>query len=257
MVWVMLGRFSARRPSTRAVRVTTCPSAASTLGEAAAIRRVASSTWPTADSITGRTASLVARMPAVVSSTDPTICRTFGPGDVDQLADLADRVAQVAPLDRPEPDLLQDRVEHRGLDPLDDLPRGQRRLRLADREDVDPGLPGQARLDRDPGVGLEPVGQVVGHRQADPGPEDPVDLGQGDADHPPRLDPGDPDLGSRRGCPGRRGSRRRSGGGAVRNPGPPPASAEQAHQGRHRQDDHQADADLASRGSSTHRGSLP
>ena len=42
---------------------------------------------------------------------------------VDRLADLGDRVAQVAPLDRPEPDLLEDRVEERRLDPLDHLAR--------------------------------------------------------------------------------------------------------------------------------------
>ena len=58
-------------------------------------------------------------------------------------------------------------------------------------------LPGQARLDRDPGVLLEPDGQVGRDRQSDPGPERPVDLGQGHGDHPARLDPGDPDLAAR------------------------------------------------------------
>ena len=195
IVSLMLGRFSARRPSTRAVRETTWLSAASTLGEAAAIRRVASSTWPTADSTTGRTASLVSLRPATVSWTDPTIWRTLGAA-----ASTVSRTSPImwlmlAPLDRPEPDLFQDRVEHAWS-----RPPGAPCPAPAARVD----WPVERMLTRDWPVRLdwiairasclEPDGQVGRDRQADPGPEDPVDLGQGDGDDPARLDPGDPDL---------------------------------------------------------------
>ncbi len=140
--------------------------------------------------------------------------------------------------------------------PWTTLPGDERHARLADREDVDPRLPGQARLDRDPGILLEPVRQVGRDGQADPGPEDAVDLGQGDVDHPARLDPGDPDRAPR--ADALAVAEVDVDLAAVRQEARPAAGqAEQAHQGRQRQDDHQADADLASRGSSIHRDSLP
>jgi len=75
---------------------------------------------------------------------------------VDGLPDLGDGVAQVAPLDGAQTHLLHDRVEHRGLDALQQLAPGQWHVRAAGRDDVDDRLARQTRLDGDLGVDLQP-----------------------------------------------------------------------------------------------------
>ena len=80
-------------------------------------RRVRSSTWPTVDSTAGRTASLISRKLVDVSWSEASNCRSRGPTESTVWRDLGDHVADVVALDRPQPDLLDDRVEERGLHP--------------------------------------------------------------------------------------------------------------------------------------------
>ena len=216
--------------------------AASIFGAAAPIRRVRSSMCPAVASTAGRTVSAdvaEARRRSPASRRGSAGPR---PGGVDRLADLGDRVAEVAPLDRPEPDLLQDRVEEGRLDPLDDLAGDQRHGRAARRDDVDAALAGQARLDRDLDVLLELAWPGrSGSDDLDPGPERPSTSVRSTSTTRPASMPGDPDRAARRGSPGRRGRRRRSSACDVRKPGPSPARPSRPKQARQGDDDHQAD----------------
>ena len=114
-------------------------------------------------------------------------------GRLGRLADLGDRLAQVVALDRSEADLIQDRVEHRGLDARDDLPRHQRHGRAAGGDDVDARLAGQAGVDGDLDILPEPGGEVAGHGQADLRPDGAIGvLGQVDGRNPAGIEARDP-----------------------------------------------------------------
>ena len=206
------GRSRGSRPgSASACRViaSSRASVASIFGALALIRRDRSSTWPTVDSTAGRMASLMSfRLPEVSWNVVEHL-PDLRPDRVDRLPDLGDRVAQVVALDRPEPDLLDDRVEERALDPLDRLAGHQGHGRLARRDDVHVAHSGQARGDADLDVLPQLLDQVRRAARCGPAPGacPRPRPGRGRRRCPRPARP--PAPGCRPGCPGRRGRSRR------------------------------------------------
>ncbi len=100
-------------------------------------------------------------------------------------------MAQVAAFDRPESDLFENGVEEGRLDPLHDLAGHEPDVRLPGRDDVDPALAGQARLDGDLDVLLEFGDEVDGDGDRHACLERAVDLGEDHVGHASGVDPGD------------------------------------------------------------------
>src|SRR5208337_3111995 len=96
-----------------------------------------------------------------------------GPDRIHRLPDLGNGVAQVASLDRPEPDLLDDRVEERALDTLDRLTGHKGHGRLAGRDDVHVAHSGEALSDADLDVLAHLLDQIGWQGNAHSRPEVP------------------------------------------------------------------------------------
>ena len=178
------------------------------------------------------------------------------PDRIDRLAHLGDRVAQVVALDRAQADLLDDRVEERGLHAGIDCPGTSATLDRPVESDVDVAHAGQGGLDRDLHVLAQLLDQARRQRDPHPARSVPSTSTRSTSTTLPVSRPA-----TRTGLPMRMPWASRKTTSIVRcgarKPGPSlamPTRREQPGQGH---DHDQADPNLARRRSSAHPGSLP